>query len=351
MDTKVTTWCRGELIGADVDRLERYVARGGRVPLSRHPAWPEVLAQGLSQVPFCLEARREGATCGVLALAFVRGPLFGRFLVGLPYLNYGGAIADDDDSAASLVDQAVDLADRLGVRYLELRHERAVDHPLLSEPRAGGKVHMRMDLPATPEALWDRVPSKVRNQVRKGRNAGLTVAWGGEDLVGEFYGVFSRNMRDLGTPVYGRALFREILARFPGRSELCVVRRGDRPVASALLLHGWGVTEVPSASSLRRFNATNCNMLLYWHLLERAVERGQAEFDFGRSTPESSTYRFKKQWGATPHPSAWQHYLRAGSSSDMRPDNPRYRRFVQVWQKLPVGLTRLIGPPIVRGIP
>src|SRR5205085_880157 len=102
--------------------------------------------------------------------------------------------------------------------------------------------------------------------------------------------VFSHNMRDLGTPVFGRRLFQAILRQFPGRAELCVVRSADRPLAAGLLLHGWGVSEVPSASSLRQYNHTNANMLLYWHLLERTIERKQEVFDFGRSSPDSSTY-------------------------------------------------------------
>jgi FemAB-related protein (PEP-CTERM system-associated) len=158
-------------------------------------------------------------------------------------------------------------------------------------------------------------------------------------------------MRDLGTPVFGRGLFREVVRAFPDRAEFCVARLGVRPVAAALLLHGWGVSEVPSASSLRQYNPTCANMLMYWHLLERAVARGQATFDFGRTSPGSSHFQFKKQWGAAPESAEWQYYVRRGSASDMRPDNPRYQTFIRLWQRLPVALASLIGPPIVRGIP
>ena len=210
---------------------------------------------------------------------------------------------------------------------------------------------MRLTLPATPGQLWDQLSAKVRNQVRKGTKSELTVIWGGQERLGEFYDVFSQNMRDLGTPVFSRRLFVEIIRQFPDRAEFCIVRAGTTPVAAALLLHGWGTTEVPSASSLRQYNRTCANMLMYWKLLERAAERGQAVFDFGRSSPESNTYRFKQQWGATPFPAEWQHYVRRGSASDMRPDNPHYERMIRVWQRLPVDLTRWIGPMIVRGIP
>jgi serine/alanine adding enzyme len=331
-------------------RLGAYAARGERVPLSRHPAWLVVLQRGLKQVPYCLEAVQGGQTRGILPLAYVRSLVFGRFLVGLPYLNSGGVLADDDDAAAALIDRAVGLAQRLGVRHLELRHERPVAHTALPH-RMDGKVHMRRPLPGTVAQLWDGLSPKVRNQVRKGQKGDLVVAWGGVERLGEFYDVFSRNMRDLGTPVYGRGLFAAALRQFPDDAELCVVGAGGRPVAAALLLHGRGVTEVPSASSLRSHNPTCANMLLYWHLLERAVLRGQASFDFGRSSPDSSTYRFKAQWGAHPEPAAWQYHVRAGGIAEMRPENPRYRRLIRLWQRLPVPLTRWIGPPIVRGIP
>jgi FemAB-related protein (PEP-CTERM system-associated) len=348
---RVNVWVHDRRTLADgLARWEAYVGRDGRAPLTRRPGWLTVLERGLGHAPYCLEATDGDTVCGLLPLAHIHSLLFGGFLVGLPYLNTGGVLAESDEVARLLIDRAVLLADELHVRYLELRHERAVEHPALTV-QATAKVHMRLPLPPAAGRLWDRLDGKVRNQVRKGRKNGLTVAWGGPELLPEFYDVFSRNMRDLGTPVYGRGLFRAVLEQFPQEAEVCVVRAGGRAAAAALLLHGRGSTEVPSASSLRQFNAANANMLMYWHLLERAVERGQAVFDFGRSSTDGSTYRFKEQWGARPEPAVWQYYLREGGAGDMRPDNPRYQRFIRWWRRLPVRLTRLIGPMIVRGIP
>jgi FemAB-related protein (PEP-CTERM system-associated) len=345
----VRTYDRDGLV-ARLPWLEEFVSRRGQVPLSWHPGWLSVLAGGLGHTPYCLEATEAGKTRGLLALAYVRSLLFGRFLVSLPYLNYGGVVAEDEVAASLLIDEAVKLADRLKVRYLELRHEQAANHPKLAPTRTD-KVHMRLPLPATPGKLWDQIPSRARNHVRKGEKNGLTVAWGSHDVLPEFHAVFSHNMRDLGTPSYGQELFAAMLDQFPGRAETCIVRAEGRAVAGALLLHGWGVTEVPSSSSLRSHNHTNANMLLYWNLLERAINRGQAVFDFGRSSQDSATFVFKKGWGATPFPAHWQCYARSGSSGDMRPDSPRYQRRVRLWKRLPLWLTRLAGPRIVRGIP
>jgi FemAB-related protein (PEP-CTERM system-associated) len=285
-----------------------------------------------------------------LCLAYVHSFLFGRFLTSLPYLNYGGVRADSERVAALLIDRAVRLADDLNVRYLELRHERALAHPALGH-KSTGKVNMHLELPATEEELWNRLSSKIRNQVRKGEKHDLEVLWGGRDLLPDFYHVFSHNMRDLGTPVYSRRLFRAMGEQFPDRVEFCSVRLAEKPVAAAVLLHGWGITEVPSASSLRDYNPTCANMLMYWHLLKRAIDRGHGLFDFGRCSPEGNTFRFKKQWGAAPAQTEWQYYLRHGSVGEMNPYNPRYARYVRWWQRLPVALTRLLGPHIVRGIP
>jgi FemAB-related protein (PEP-CTERM system-associated) len=340
----------GDGVARELPRLADYFAKHKSLPLSQHPAWSIILQRGLQQTPYLLEARQGEQTCGYLALAYVHSLLFGRFLVSLPYVNYGGVLADDAATSRLLIDHARALADQLRVRYLELRHVDEHPHPAFNQTRTD-KVHMRLPLPDASQALWDQLAPKVRNQVRKGQKHELTPAWGGLELLPEFYAVFSRNMRDLGTPVFGRRLFRSIVEQFPEQAEFCLLRLGRTPVAAALLLHGEEITEVPSASALRRYNSTCANMLMYWLLLQRAIERGQKIFDFGRSTRESNTFRFKKQWGAEPLAAQWQYYVRAGDPASMRADNPRHQRLIRIWQRLPVSLTRWIGPAIVRGIP
>lgn len=331
--------------------LGSYAMRAQPAALARDPRWLLVFRDALRHDVYALEARRsDGSTCGFLPLAHVSSLLFGRFLVSLPYLNSNGVIADTPAAATALIDRAVAMAEEFNVRHLELRHERPVEHPALNGSLTS-KVQMRLRLPSDVQKLWKGFDAKVRNQIRKGEKNDLSVSWGTFDRLDDFHEVIGHNMRDLGTPAYGKAFFASILATFEGQAELCVVHAGMKPIAAAMLLHGPGTTEVPTASSLREFNSTCANMLLYRHLLERAVERRQSWFDFGRSTQDGPTYKFKKQWGAEPEPAHWQYALRGGSVGEMRPDNPRYRMAIQIWQKLPVRVTQLIGPEIVRGIP
>jgi FemAB-related protein (PEP-CTERM system-associated) len=327
----------------------------------RHPAhdlrWLAALQQGLGHSTIVVEARLGDQVVGLLPLALVRSPFFGRFLVSLPYVNSAGPIvlpaaADAPRIESALVDRTVALADELNVRYLELRNEREISHPALTEQNTS-KVHMRLALPATADALLASFKSKLRSQLKGALKHDFEVRWGGRNLLADFYAVFSRNMRDLGTPVYPCGFFAAILAEFGDDAELCVLRHGGQAAAAAaaLLVHGRSVTEVPSASALRNMNFTGVNMAMYWHLLTRAIERGQATFDFGRSTEGSGTYKFKEQWGARPAPAVWQYHVRKGSARAMRPDNGKFGLAIRVWQKLPLWLANAAGPTIVRGIP
>ncbi len=318
---------------------------------ARDLRWLRVLQEGLRQEPYLIELSYPDGRLDWLPLMFVKSFLFGRYLVGMPYLNSGGVDqVNHEGSARPLIDSAVQLADKLKCNHLELRHETAVPHPALQAENRS-KVHMRLHLPRTSEQYWTGLKSKLRSQIRKGLSENFTADFGGEELLQDFYAIFSRRMHELGTPVYGRALFRSILRNLPNDSEICRLRLGNRPVAAAILVHGAEVTEVPSASALTQFNPQNANLVMYWHLLQRAIERGSRQFDFGRSTEGSGTYNFKKQWGAEPSPAVWQYYVRRGSADDLRPDNEKHRRRIEIWKKLPLWLTKRMGPKIVRGIP
>jgi serine/alanine adding enzyme len=340
---QVETLAAGDLHRLESDASDRYEVRMAL-------RWLCVLENGLQHEPYCIRVTSADRTLGILPLAFVKSPWFGRFLVSLPYVNRAGVVAASEEASHLLVDGAVRLADELKVRYLELRQASEISHSALTSA-SRSKVIMTLKLPTTSEMLWDSFRSKLRSQVKSGLKRDFKVQFGGAELLPAFYDVFSRNMRDLGTPVYSRRLFAAILEHFPDEAELCVVSAGDSPWAAALLMHHREGTEVPSASSLREHNSSSVNMVLYWRLLCRAIERGQRTFDFGRSSEASGTYRFKEQWGAKPTPSLWQHYVRQGTAADMRPENSRFSLVIRLWKRLPLAVTHLVGPSIVRGIP
>jgi FemAB-related protein (PEP-CTERM system-associated) len=207
-------------------------------------------------------------------------------------------------------------------------------------------------LPGDADALWKSLGSKLRNQVNRPIKEGMVARIGGEDELDSFHHVFSVNMRDVGTPVYGRKFFLNVLRQFPRSARICTVYHQERPVASGFVFGFRDTLEIPWASALRSANRLAPNMLLYWSVLKYACESGYKVFDFGRSSPDAGTYRFKEQWGAAPVPLYWHYWLPNGAAlPQLNPANPKYQMAINVWKHLPIGVTRLIGPAIVRNIP
>lgn len=316
--------------------------------LGHRAEWLSVMESALRHDPRPLVAVEEGEIRGVLPLVIVPGLGGGRALVSLPWLDGAGPLADDEGTALALLRASREIGEREGCAYVEIRALR--EWP---EPRPLKKEKVLMVLPLREErTLWEGFSAKVRNQVRKAEKEGLSALFGGPELLGEFYAVFSRNMRDIGVPVWGREFFASLLERFGGRSGIVLVRSGGRPVGGGILLFHRGTAVVPSASSLRSHFSLCPNHLLYWTALRTAVAEGARRFDFGRSTPGSGTWRFKKQWGAEEVPCFW-HYalLRGGGVPDNSTSSPGLRLAVALWKRMPLFLANRLGPPLVRRIP
>jgi len=213
------------------------------------------------------------------------------------------------------------------------------------------KVRMVLDLPAQADQLFKAIGPKLRAQVRRPEKAGCTVKDGGVELLDDFYRVFLVNMRLLGSPVHHYRFLRSIVTGFDDRCRVFVVYGKEGvPLACSITLFHQGLCVNPWASSDRRYQKIAPNMMLYWRMLEHAVERGCTAFDFGRSTVGEGTYRFKKQWGAHPQTLHWYRTPDASREGE-EPDSSRKKElFIAAWQKMPLCLTRCIGPLLRRQI-
>lgn len=335
--------------GAVAPRWDAFVRAHRRARAYHLMGWGRVIEQTFGYPTIYLLASRDGEPVGVLPLVLMKDIFFGGRLVSLPFLPYGGALAVDAEVEQALVTEAVAIAEGEGARHLELRETET--RPLSLRPRRH-KVTMRLELPHAADQLWGAFKSKLRSQIRKPQRDGLSARVGGLEDLDHFYSVFAFNMRDLGTPVYPKAFFRAILEEFPDSTRLCTAFCEGRAVAAALLVSFKGELEIPWASSLRPYRATSANMLLHWTALRYACESGHDRFDFGRSTPHGGTYRFKAQWGARPAPLCWYYWLADGRDlPTVSPDNPRYQPAIRVWRRLPLRLTTLLGPRIIKYVP
>lgn len=287
---------------------------------------------------------------GVLPLVEQSSLLFGRFLVSLPFFTYGGILSDDHRAATALAEAAAQIAGARGAAHVELRH--SVPLPELALPERLDKVSMILPLPASEEALAKQLGSKVRSQIRRAEREKPEVVWGGVELIPDFYRVFAPAMHKLGTPVYPRKFFEIVCRALRDLCAVLVVRIQGKPHAAAVVVRHGRRIEVPWAAASEEAKRGAVNMRLYWEMLRHATAAGAQAFDFGRSTVDSGTYRFKTQWGAVPTQLHWHYWLRRGTTLPrLNQSNPKYASAADLWRRMPLWCANLLGPYIVRNLP
>jgi FemAB-related protein (PEP-CTERM system-associated) len=327
-------------LNAQNDRLkwDRYVLDHPDGSAYQLTAWQAAVERAYGFSCFYFLAEDGGAIQGILPLVEHSVPLLGKSLISLPYCDAGGVLANDESTTEALLKHAQVFSSERGSKLKVHSY-----HPLpLPDNGNSNKVRMLLDLPENAEQLMAGLKSKVRSQARKPQRDGLTAKLGGAELCESFYRVFSRNMRDLGSPVHSRQWIETIVREYGEKARLCVVHTPDGEAAAAglILLHSRTVS-IPWASSLRRYNPLNPNMHLYWTFLSFAADHGYERFDFGRSTPGEGTYRFKVQWGAEPHPLYWYD----ASEQKTKNDSLSRKREIAaaVWSRLPLTSATFLG--------
>lgn len=342
----ITVDCRPE-----VDKSwDRFVESHPRATVAHLSAWGTLARDAYGHESLYLVAEDDGEIAGVLPLVFVASPIFGRRLVSMPFLDYGGVLAEPERGVeAALVDAAQRLtrarrASGLGLRQL---HPEPLPYPTTDD-----RVTMLLEL-TTEEAVWKALPSERRNRVRKGEKLGLTTTWAGAEALDDFYGVFAVNMRDLGSPVHSRGFFRTMLAALPGTARVLLVRDTDgRTVGAAVCLFFRDTIMVPWVSSLREAFALCPNFALYWEVIRHGCRSGYRVLDLGRSFKSAGTFEFKRQWGAKPHTLPWIFLDAApGGPPPVDRDSSRFELLIRAWKRLPVPVANAVGPWIRRQVP
>ena len=327
-------------------RWDDYVSSKEGATFFHRAGWKEVIERAFGHEAKFLFAERDGKLCGILPLGHIRSRLFGNALISSPFCVYGGVVADDDAVADVLIEAACDQARALGVDYLEMRGRRP-SRP--DWPTKDLYVTFRKAIDPDPEKNMLNIPRKQRAMVRKGIKNGLSSEI--DDDTGRFFDMYSTSVRNLGTPVLPRKYFRILKEVFAADCEILTVTHEGNAVSSVIsfyfrdeVLPYYGGGD----ESARRLAA---NDFMYWEVMRRACERGCRVFDYGRSKQGTGSYSFKKNWGFEPEPLYYQYYLvKAKEMPDINPLNPKYRLFVNLWKRLPLPVSRLVGPVLSRNL-
>lgn len=327
-------------------RIEGFVAEAGGT-LFHRPAWLCAVQRGTGQRALGLVAEKRGRVTGWLPLSEVHSPVFGRALVSSGFAVGGGVLAAKPATAKALASAAEELAQRRSCASIELRGGIAPKHWTTRSDRHCGFV---AELAANDEAQLNAIPRKQRADVRKSLDGELTVSVGrGEAERAAHYAVYAESVRNLGTPVFPRALFDAALDALDG--DILTVRHRDRAVASVLSFYHAGAVLPYWGGGAYEARALKANERMYFELMLHARRRGCTRFDFGRSKTESGPYFYKKNWGFEPQPLSYSSWSAPGvPARDADPTSAANAARVALWKRLPLPLANALGPHLARGL-
>lgn len=331
---------------ADEQAWEAFVESTDTTTFFHRFGWRHVIAEAFGHEPYYLAAVSGNEIRGILPLFHIRSLLFGNSLISVPFCVYGGIVAVDDRATAALADAAMDHARRLGVDYLELRHQQ----PTLSWPaKSDLYVTFRKAISADSDANLLAIPRKQRAMIRRAGKAGLT-SYCTTDT-DTLYAMYSESVRNLGTPVFARGYLDLLQQQFGDDCETTIVVSGTEPVAGVMSFYFKNEVLPYYGGGTAAARKVSANDYLYWRVMCQAAERGTGVFDYGRSKVGTGSYRFKKHWGFTAEPLHYEYGLvKATEIPDLSPANPRYSLFINMWKKMPLAVAGVLGPMIARNL-
>jgi FemAB-related protein (PEP-CTERM system-associated) len=327
-------------------RIEAFVAEQ-RGSVFHRPAWLLAVERGTGQRARGLAAEKNGQLTGWLPLSEVHSPLFGRMLASSGFAVGGGVLADHAHTALMLCRAAEDQAQRLSCSTIELRGGLA---PAEWTTRTDSHCGFVAPLATDDESQLLAIPRKQRAEVRKGLENNLTVTVGtSEEDRRAHYAVYAESVRNLGTPVFPRALFDAVLNAL--EADILTVRHQGKPVASVLSLYHDAAVLPYWGGGTAAARPLRANDRMYFELMLHARARGCEQFDFGRSKTGSGAYSFKRNWGFEPQPLAYAHWTAPGAPvRDADPRSDKHSARIALWKRLPLPLANRLGPLIARGL-
>ena len=333
----------------DADRWDQFVLSQPEGSFFHLVAWKRAIERTFGFQSFYFYSERDGQITAIVPLFFVANWVIGDCLHSVPFAVYGGICAADQESRDVLLAHVKQLAVRKQVEHLDLHQRNGESIPGFHTNTLYSSF--TTPLSANPETNLKKLPRDTRYMIRKGEKAGLRAQHGLEQM-NDFYGLFCESMRRLGTPVFPRALFENLMQEFGSQVDLTMIYSGARPI-SGVMSFKFRDTFLPyyaGANSMAPVLAAN--NFMYWHLMKFAAEHGFRSFDFGRSKKDTGAFHFKSQWGMTVESLKYQVYLvRRKTVPNFSPVNPKFEMATRIWRKLPLGLTKHLGPRVVRWFP
>ncbi|MFH1593713.1 MAG: FemAB family XrtA/PEP-CTERM system-associated protein, partial [Candidatus Omnitrophota bacterium] len=326
---------------------DNYVKQSDSATFFHLIGWKRVLEKTFGYRAYYIYAEESGNIRGILPLFVMKNLHLKTIICSVPFGVYGGVCADNDSISEALLEEAKKITRNEGAEYMELKNVKRVNNGLQRKDLYSTFVN---ELPQHKDDCLKHYPRKARAACRKAINSGLEIETG-VHLLKECYDLFAISLRNLGSPTVPLSLFINIAKEFEENVTVLSVKHNKRTISSVLTFFFKDIAIPYYSGSLPGYLQYQPNNFMYLKLMEYAVEKGYRYFDFGRSKKDTGSYKFKELQGFKPTPLHYEYYLnRTDIMPNISPVNPKYRFAIEAWKRMPVGLTKIIGPTIVKYI-
>ncbi len=330
------------------DAWDSYVRRASGGTFCHLAGWKQVIENGAGQTCPYLVAEQDGALVGALPLTVKKHFLFGKALISNMFCVYGGALSSEPLVADALYDHAWQMAQQLGLPVFENRSVTRHHEDDDNWSTIGAAATFRRTLAEDDEKQLLAIPRKQRAVVRKSLKNNLKTDWNGD--VNVFYDLYAQSVLSLGTPVFPKKLFKALVDVFGDDAQIQITCDSDgAPVASLMSFYFNDIVMPYYAGGTKSVRALGAHDFMYYQLMLSARERGAASFDFGRSKIDSGPYKFKKNWGFEPEMLGYQvRTVKGIEPPNLSQQSGPFSKLSKLWTKLPLGVSKILGPPLAR---
>jgi serine/alanine adding enzyme len=264
--------------------------------------------------------RKGGVIFGVLPVVNT-----GNAWVSLPHYSYGGLLiknTEDFQLKGDLLDRLIQKLEieqtKGGFYYYDVERDielsinkqiffffRSLNFYGSDKFNSSIKVTSIYKIPPTYNELNSSLSSNLRRKIKRAEGHGLTVKYGKEELINDFYEVYSNNIHELNSLNYKKSFFEDILISSNYSNPIFFVAYFNGiAVGSSLLISYMGFHENAFFATLKKYRRMYISDFLHWKMISYSISKGTSDlsnavYSFGRSSKNSSVHNYKRHWPVT----------------------------------------------------
>ncbi|MFW5804134.1 MAG: GNAT family N-acetyltransferase [bacterium] len=300
--------------------------------------WHSVLRQSFKIEPRYYFLKGDtGEIKGVLPLFKVKKLNLKNYLVSLPFSNYGGYLISENVKEQDMQEKLQTLNYPVELKLFNLE----------KNSNTSPTVTFLIDLKQGISNFWNEQKSKTRQNIRKAEKRGFIFLTEGNYLK-EFLLTYAENMKRMGTPQYPESFFKNMYSIIGDNCQTWAIKHKGSIIGVSIMLFYKKTAYNYLTMTKPEFTKSKPNDYLIWKTIEKSAELGYTTYDFGRSTKNTGAYNYKLKWKAKP---VDLEYKILYQNKTVSTKVPQPGILSKIWSKLPLSVTRALGPIIRKYVP